>query len=198
VTSTVPQGSRDLVRDVQRFGLFSAAAVVARYTEIVDRAIAGDPLLPAVDLPDGHRAGPPPGLALEVARAVLGLVDSVAAMLRTSAPDGSHTGAVVLPPAPPGSGSEVALWLHNTTSSTAPVIDLHGTGLVSSDGHRIAAGGVELVPDRVEALVAGSAREVRLRVSIPPGQPTGLYHGLVLNSAAPAEPMAVLLEVGGP
>jgi len=185
VTSSVHRGGRDLVRDVQRFGLFSAALVVDRYTEIVDRTIAGDPLLLGVDLPDGQQA-------------VLGLVDAVTAVLRTGTPPGPPGGTLVLPPASAGTGSEFALWLHNTTSATVPVVELHGTDLVSSSGHRIAAGGVELVPNRVDTLAAESSREVRLRVSVPPGQPAGLYHGLVLNSAASADPTAVRLEVRGP
>ncbi len=183
--------SRDLVGDVQRFGLFSAATVVARYAEIVDRAIAGDPVAPG--WPE-----PPKETAPQVTAAVVRLLESVAALLGPGAGPGTPAEPLVLPPVGPGRTAEGSLWVHNTTPSPAAHVELRVTALVSSDGHDIAADVVSLAPDRVDVLPAGTSREVRLRVRVPAAQPAARYHGLVLNSAAPADALAVLLDVCTP
>jgi DNA polymerase II small subunit/DNA polymerase delta subunit B len=104
----------------------------------------------------------------------------------------------VLPPAGPGHVSEVSLWIHNTTTSPALAVELHGTALLSATGRSIPADVVSLVPDRLDSVAAGSGREVRLRVRVPADQAAATYHGMVLSTAAPAEPMALSLEVRGP
>jgi hypothetical protein len=182
---TVP-GGRDLVGVVQRFGLFSAASVVDRYAEIVDRAIARD-LVPASTQPrsDG---------TVRLAQVWSRLLDVATAQL----PDGAaRPEALVLPPARPGLGSEASLWLHNTTSSRARDVALHATALLSTAGPAIPAGAVTLLPDRVDPVPAGTSREIRLRVRVPAGQADGIYHGMVVTTAAPTEPLAVTLEVRG-
>jgi hypothetical protein len=69
------------------------------------------------------------------------------------------------------------------------------TNLISSNGARIPAASLSLSPERLDVVDAGTAREVRLRVDVPADQPAGHYHGLVLTSAAPSEPIALHLDV---
>jgi hypothetical protein len=178
----------DLVGVVQGFGLFSAAAVVDRYAEIVDRAISRHAPSPAAQ--DGG--------AGRLADAWLRLLDTTSTLLRSGAAQNPADGALVLPPTTAGRSCDAALWLHNTTSSPVPAVALHVTGLVSTDGHRIPAEAVTLVPERIDLLAAGTSREVRLRLRVPAGQDAATYHGLVVTSAAPTEPLAVRLEVRAP
>ena len=70
---TAGAGARDLVGEVQRFGLFSAAAVVDRYAALVDRAIARDGWAPAGS--DGG-SGRPVDTAVQLAEAWLRLLDT--------------------------------------------------------------------------------------------------------------------------
>jgi hypothetical protein len=184
---TVP-GGRDLVGVVQRFGLFSAASVVGRYAEIVDRAVTRD-------LGAAQAGG---DLAGRLNQAWLRLLDVATDQLRVDAPRHASTGTLVLPPAGPGELSEISLWIHNTTSSPAPAVELHGTALLSATGAGIPADAVSLVPDRIDSVAAGTSREVRLRVRVPAGQAAATYHGLVVTTAAPADPMALSLEVRRP
>ena len=103
---------------------------------------------------------------------------------------------LVLPPTSSGLGSETSLWVHNSTPSSAAAIDLHMTNLTSSNGVSIPAS-ISFSPERLDVVDAGIAREVRLRVDVPADQPAGHYHGLVLISAAPFEPIALHLDVDG-
>ena len=184
MTDLVP-GSRDLVGAVQSFGLFSAAAVVDRYIEFVDRALTRDVPAPERD------AG------VQVAEAWVRLLDTTSALLRSGVPQESAAETLVLPPTGAGRSAEASLWVHNTTPSPAPDVDLQVTGLVSAGGDRIAADAVSLLPAQVELLAAGTSAQVRLQVHVPAGQAAGRYHGLVVSSAAP-EPLALRLEVCGP
>jgi hypothetical protein len=185
----IAAGGRDLVGVVQRFGLFSAASVVDRYADIVDRAIARD-LAPATARPRTDLPG-------QLGRAWLRLLDVATDQLR-DAPRSAPPDALVLPPTRPGLTSEASLWIHNTTSSPAPAVELRGTALLSATGRSIPAESVSLVPDRLDLVPAGTSREVRLRVRVATGQDPGTYHGMVMTTAAPAEPMALILEVRGP
>ena len=146
MTAGLTAGARDLVGEVRRFGLYSAATVVDRYVEIVDRAISRDGLAPA---PAGEdtRAGWPADPAVQVASAWLRVLDATSALLRSEAP-------------------------REPAATT-------------------------LVPGRLDLLPAGTSREIRLRVVVPPGLPAACYLGMLLTSAAPAEPMVVRLEVAG-
>ena len=194
MTAGLTAGARDLVGEVRRFGLYSAATVVDRYVEIVDRAISRDGLAPA---PAGEDAGAgwPADPAAQVASAWLRVLDATSALLRTEAPRETATATLVLPAVGPGQASEVSFWIHNTTSSPAPDVALHVTPLMSSNGRALAAESVSLVPQRLGLLAAGTSQEVRLRVLLPAGQPPACYLGMVLTSAAPSEPMVVRLEV---
>jgi hypothetical protein len=89
------------------------------------------------------------------------------------------------------------VWVHNSTSSSTAAINLHVTSLISSSGDSIPVTSVSFAPERLDVVDAETAREVRLRVDVPVDQPAGHYHGLLLISAAPFEPITLLLEVDG-
>ena len=194
----VGHGAQHLIGDVQRFGLLSAAAVVDRYAELIDRATRDEsfrsPPLPA----DERRTGWMVDSAARIADTYLSLVDTTAelipnrAMADTAVPKMER---ISLPPTRSGFGSETSLWVHNSTSSSAAAIDLHMTNLISSNGLSIPAAAVSFSPERLDVVDPGTPREVRLRVEVPADQPAGHYHGLVLTSAAPSEPIALHLDV---
>jgi hypothetical protein len=194
MTAGLTAGARDLIGEVRRFGLYSAATVVDRYVEIVDRAISRDGLVPAPAREDAG-AGWPADTAVQVAAAWLRLLDSTSALLRTEAAREPAAATLVLPAVGPGRVSEVSFWIHNTTSSPASDVVLHATPLMSSTGDALPAEAVTLVPSRLDLLPAGTSREVRLRALVPAGQPAACYLGMLLTSAAPSEPMVVRLEV---
>jgi hypothetical protein len=194
----VGHGAQHLIGDVQRFGLLSAAAVVDRYTELIDRATRDDSLLAPVSA-DERGSRWMVDSAARIAEAYLSLVETIAALIPNRAiPDTAvrTMERLILPPTRSGFGSETSLWVHNSTSSSAAAIDLHVTNLISSNGARIPAASVSLSPERLDVVDAGTAREVRLRVDVP-AEPAGHYHGLVLTSAAPSEPIALYLDVDG-
>jgi hypothetical protein len=190
MTAGPEAAGRELVGVVQRFGLFSAASVVDRYAEIVDRAIARD-LAPPPGQPRADVAG-------RLTQAWLRLLDVATAQLGDGGVRPPPPETLVLPPAAPGLGTGASLWLHNTTSSPAPAIEFHATALLSTTGRTIPSDAVSLVPGRLDLVPAGTSREVRVRVRVPAGQPAATYHGMVVTTAAPTEPMAVTLEVRGP
>jgi hypothetical protein len=49
----------------------------------------------------------------------------------------------------------------------------------------------------VDEVAPGGRAEVRLSVRVPADQKAGLYHGLLLVSGAPDEPLPVAVEVAG-
>jgi hypothetical protein len=194
------QGAQHLIGDVQRFGLLSAAAVVDRYTEIINRATR-DASFRLEPLPTDERGtGWMVDSAARLAEAYLSLVDTTARLIGTRAkPDAAvpEMEKLVLPQTGPGFSSEISLWVHNPTPSSATAIDLHVTTLISSGGVNISPASVTFSPERLDVVDAGTAREVRLRIDVPAGQFAGQYHGLVLISAAPFEPIALRLDVNG-
>ena len=143
-------GARDLVGDVQRFGLFSAATVVDRYVALVDRAITRDPVAPPPADGRRPRRRRRPGWR----RPGSGCSTPPRHWLGDGAPRDPATGTLVLPPARPGQRSEASLWVHNTTSSPAPAVELHATASCPPTGRSIPADAVSLVPDRVDLLPA--------------------------------------------
>lgn len=187
------EGARDLVGDVQRFGLFSAATVVDRYVALVERAITFDPVAPPPA--DGSRLG---DTAVRAVEACLRLLDGAAGLTGDGGAQDPATGAVVLPPARPGQGSAASLWVHNTTTSPSPAVELHATSLVSADGRSIGVDRVSFSPAGLGRVPGRSSIEVRVRVRVPPGQPAGHYQGLLVTSAAPSGPMTLRLEVCDP
>jgi hypothetical protein len=190
-------GARHLIGDVQRFGLLSAAVVVERYTEIVDRAVRADGFGSAPRL-DTRADAWMVDSAANMAEVCLRLLDSAAALV-SDRPQGTAVEVEGLALSPTGSGfsSETLLWVHNPTSSSVSAIDLHMTSLISSNGVSIPAVAATFSPERLDVVEAGSAREVRLRVDVPADRPAGRYHGLVLSSAASSGPIAVHLDVFG-
>jgi hypothetical protein len=191
-------GAQHLIGDVQRFGLLSAAAVVDRYTEIIDRATR-DASFRLAQLPADERGtGWMVDSAARIAEACLSLVETTAALIGNRAmPDTAMAKmeSLVLPPTRSGFSSETSLWVHNPTTSPTAAVDLHVTSMISSNGFSIPVASVSFSPERLDVVDAGTAREVRLRVDVPADQPAGQYHGMVLISAAPFEPIALHLDV---
>jgi hypothetical protein len=196
MTAGLAAGARDLAGEVQRFGLYSAATVVDRYVEIVDRAISRDGLAPT-PAREGAIPGWPADPTVQVAAAWLRLLDTSSALLRSGLPRDPTAATLVLPTVGPGRVSEVSFWIHNTTASPASDVELHATGLMSSSGEALGPETVSLLPARLDLLPARTSREVGLRVVVPAGQSSACYLGMLLTSAAPAEPMVVRLEVAG-
>lgn len=187
-----------LVGDVQRFGFLSAASVVKRYTELVERAIAGAGL----PEPDSLARGPGGDALLDgasrLAEAGLTSLETMTTLFGEGLrPDPGRRAreTVVLPPVAGGSTSLAPLWLHNATDTSVRRVELHATALTSSSGAVIPAAALTLSPTNVDVLGARSTQEVAVHVTVPRGQPPGHYHGLVVLSAAPDEAMALLLEV---
>lgn len=190
-----------LVADVRRFGLLTAAAVVDRYARMVDRAVVvdGAGMAPPPDGDGPGTAGLVDG-AVRMSQAYLRFLDTVAELAATRAgrADGTpRVDQVVLPAAEPGTRSEAPLWVHNPTSESSEAIEVTVTALAGPPGCGIPATAVAVIPSRIERLEAASSRELRVSVDVPGGQPSGFYHGLVLISAAPADPVVLALEVGG-
>lgn len=201
-----PSRIRPSAADVQRFGLLSAATVVARYAQVVDRAISGDGTTWLGAPPDGvvdprglvDGAADPQWLvddAARVAEAFLRLLDAGAALVERAQAAAAPTAEEVLalPASAPGGTSEATLWVHGSTE-TAVTVALHVTPLVSGEGHLVVTPAVQCRPDRLDSLAAGASCAVGIHVAVPVGQPAGRYHGLVVASHAP-EPVRVVLEV---
>ena len=191
-------GVRHLIGDVQRFGLLSAATVVERYIQAVDRAIASAPSPSPTGTPGEGGPGALVDSTARVAEVGIRALDTLTALLANAAAHVTETapgGRLVLAATRPGSSSEVSLWVHNPTSTAAAGVDLHVTALASSTGRTLPIGAVSLAPARLELIEASSRHEVRVRVRVPADQAPGHYHGLVLSSAAPFEPLALQLEV---
>lgn len=190
------QQRRHLIGDVQRFGLLSAATVVERYIETVDRALAGHSLAPGS--PDQPDDGWLVDGAARVSQAGSHVLDAIATAIANGGGQGVGTTdpeRLVLPATQPGSSSEVSLWIHHPTPAPVTGLGLHVTALTSATGTTIPSGAVSWTPLGVELLAASSRQEVRLRVDVPEELPEGLYHGLVLSALAPSEPLALCLEV---
>jgi hypothetical protein len=179
---------RRLVENVRLFGLASADLVVDRYVRLADRAIGGDGTASPV-LPPPTVAGIATG-ATGLAAAWLRLLEATASLADRAAGDAAARGTLDLPATDAGSVAAAAVWVHNTTSSPAAV-ELAATTLVAPGGLAI---GVELVPARLDPLPPRSSAEVQVRVPLPRQQGPGIYHGLVLTSAA-EQPVLLRLEV---
>jgi hypothetical protein len=191
-------GAQHLIGDVQRFGLLSAAAVVDRYTEIIDRATRDESFPLAPTSADERGADWIADNVAQMVEAFLNLIDTTATLIPNRAMPGTvkpEMERLSLPPVRAGFSSEASLWIHNTTSSPAATIDLHLTSLISSTGVNIPLAAVSFSPARLDVVDAGASQKIRLRVDVPADQPVGDYHGLVLISAAPLEPIALHLEV---
>lgn len=170
----LPHGLRAIADDVQRFAFLSAATVVTRYVEMVDRVLTdGD--LPLPKGPDGLRTA---------------ILDALRAR-----PSVTSVETLVLPTTRPGSSSEGPLWIHNPTSAPVTNIALDVTRLTCSGAAVIPLDAISVNPRRTPTVEPHGRQRVWIRVMVPVGQAVGVYHGLVIGSVAPSEPVAVRLEV---
>ena len=183
-----------IIGEVQRFGLLSAAAVVDRYVEIIDREKVRHPL---ADVP-GRLAGGTDGTgdgAAAMLRAGLHALDAAARLVSDAVAPGTET--LVLPPARPGADAEASVWVHNRTSAVVASVELRATVLISDADHTMPAEAVTFQPEGTVVLEPGTCREVGVRVSVPEGQPPGLYRGLLTGSGAPDGAVTLRLAVEG-
>jgi len=193
------RGVRHLIEDVQRFGLFSAATVVDRYTAMVDRAIVDDRLASPPSSWDGLDPGSLVDRAARLGEAYLRFLETTA-VIASRAGGGEprpEMETLVLPPARPAGSSETSLWIHNPTSAVSTGMEVAVTGLISSNPATIPAEAVWVSPQSVDRLDPSTSREIRLRIDVPRDQPAGLYFGLVLISESPGDPVSLVLKVEG-
>jgi hypothetical protein len=188
------QGASHVVSEVQRFGLLSAAAVVDRYIEIVNRGMVGDPFRHVREAVDITATGPVDGAA-RMLEAWLQALDTAARLIPEAIAPGTEI--LVLPRTEPGHACEASMWIHNRTTSLVASVELHSTILVSPEALTIPVDTVTFLPQATVVVEPGTCREVTVRVRVPQGQPPGQYHGLVLGSAAPDGAISLLLEVEG-
>jgi len=207
-----------LIADVRRFGLLSASSVVDRYIDLVDRLLGPDPLartdgservggpttrawFDGAVRPGGTAASNDLGLLAEatarMAQAYVAMLDAAAHVVGAPATTGAADGApAVLPDTAPGGTAQVTLWLHNPTASDVCDVTVAVTSLVSPEGAAVPVASVH--PTLLPVLAAGSSTPVRLVTVLAPDQAPGTYHGLVLASADPDEPVAVRMRVVQP
>lgn len=185
-----------LIGDVQRFGFLSAAKVIDRYAGMVDRAIEDGRGPPVPPLPGDD--GVLVDRAARLAEAYLRLVDATVALATDRGESGVSMERITLPVAGPASRVETSIWVHNPTGQAATRLHLEVTELVSPAGVSIPAMAVSIRPSVIDRLHPSTSREVRLRVDVPQEQSPGYYHGLVLTSEAPDEPIGVRLEIRPP
>jgi hypothetical protein len=209
---------RHLVGDVQRLGLLSAVSVADRYADFVDRALGAvpgggqgwpgdgaprgedEPRASQTDerpAPDAH-AGDLQQLADAagaLAQTWLALLEATSGALAPSTPSEVAPGRVNLPATTAGEESFASVWLHNPTALDHACVRLQVTSLVSADGGCVQLGAVRLEPAVVPLLRAGASEPVRVCVSTARDQPPGVYHGLVVCSVAPDEPLPLTMRV---
>jgi hypothetical protein len=184
---------------VQRFGLASAAAVVDRYVGIVDSAIGAT----VVDALTGASPGVDPEALLQsgaaVAESYLRVLDHAANLASGQGPASSppFPDRVTVAATPPGGVGEATLWVHNSGAEAVTHLLLGATDLVCASGARLGSTALRTSPRVVDEVAAGGRVEVRLSVRVPADQKAGLYHGLLVVSGAPDEPLPVAVEVAG-
>jgi hypothetical protein len=195
---------RHLVGDVQRLGLLSAVSVADRYADLVDRVL-GEAADAGQDWPDGGE--PPPsdvqtadlqqlaGAAGALAQTWLGMIEATSGALSTAARADAPPDRLDLPATGAGEESVGSVWLHNPSALDHAAVVLAVTSLISAEGGSVAADEVRLEPAVVPLLRAGASAAVTVRVTTAPDQPAGLYHGLVVCSVAPDEPLPLTLHV---
>jgi hypothetical protein len=180
-----------IIGEVQRFGLLSAAAVVDRYVEIINREKVRHPLAEIETLAgDTEGAG---GGAAAMLRAGLQALDAAARLVSDAVT--SETETLVLPRTRPGGDAEASMWVHNRTSSVVASVELRATVLISDAENTIPGDAVTFHPENAVILEPGTSRAVSARVSVPKNQPPGLYHGLVTGSGAPDGAVTLRLAV---
>ncbi len=183
-----------IIGEVQRFGLLSAAAVVDRYVEIVNREKVRHPLADVPERLAGGTEGTGRGAAAMLS-AGLHALDAAARLVSDVLAPGTET--LVLPRARPGADAEASVWVHNRTSSVVASVELRATVLISTEENTIPGDAVTFHPQGAVVLEPCTCREVSVRVSVPEAQPPGLYHGLLTGSGAPDGAVTLSLAVEG-
>lgn len=175
--------ARQLIGDVQRFGLISAATVVDRYARLADEDQAG----PVADLD---------GTVARLAQVYVSFLRTAADMVASLPPAPPGGGERILfPSGHPGATVEAELWLHNPTPLAIAEVHMTASDLVGSQGAFLPGSAISLSPSVISRLDAGASQRLSIRVEVPDGQPAGYYHGLVVASEVPEEPVAVRLQV---
>lgn len=191
-------GVRDLARDVQRFGLLSASSVVDRYVDLVDRAVGGWPAAPSPhpsERPSEQSGdGDTNALVASAARLVEAYLDVLEAAAQTTDPSAA-TEVLTLDVGRPGEMLQSPLWVHNPCLEPSGAMTLTVGPLVASGGATLDATRVACVPGDVSSIGPLESVRLEIAVEVPSDQPPGVYHGFVVSSLAPSEPMRVTVEV---
>lgn len=177
-----------LIRDVQRFGLMSAATVVDRYAAIAEQALRTDPVMAAAADDD---AGLLVDTTARMARTYLDLLAGLSGLV--AEPPAGSVERLVLPRARAGEHVAATLWLHNRTTQTHELTVAVGD-LASFGGGILAARFVSVGPSttRVEA---GGRAELALRIDVPADQLPGAYNGLAVVGPAASDPLMLSIDV---
>lgn len=183
--------TRRLVGDVQRFGLLSAAAVVDRFTAMIDEAVAGGS---GRSQPPSADAGRFMADSARLVEAYLRFLDSASGLI-VGRSDGAAAPDRVGLSAAPGTVAEATAWIHNTSAEAGVDITFHPSPLVGPRGVEIRSDRIKVKPKRIDRLAAGDSVELRIRVEVPAKAAVGGYHGVILTSTPPAATIAVQLEV---
>lgn len=183
-----------LANDVQRFGLLSAAVVVDRYRQLVDRAM-GDGDLDG-EIPGGPEQVDPSWLVDRASRLAGGYLRFLENAVLAVGSRAQHMGVerVVLAPTSPGNVTEGTIWLHNETGVETSPLELSATPLVAAAGSVISAEWVSFEPQTVRPVASGGTARCELRVEVATGASPGRYFGLV-HMEGSDEPVVVELEV---
>jgi hypothetical protein len=190
---------RHLARDVQRFGLLSAASVVERYVDLVG-ATVGVTSAATAERPTDRPSDPsvdtdPTALvdsATRIADAYLGLLDATTRLVE---PSTSARPCLLLEAVAPGGTTRATLWVHNDGPEPADALTVTMGALVAANGASLGPASVACTPSRLGGLRPHGSAQLDVTVHVPPDQPAGTYHGFVLVSLAPGDPVAVEVEV---
>lgn len=162
----------DLGAGVELFGLVSAAAVVSRHAAQVERELGR-----ARDVPDPETLLA--GLAALFARYRAKPVESY----------------VEFPPVRPGETVAASLWIHNPADNPSGPVSVRAGGFVSAGGDEIPPQMLVPEPAELDAVAPGGSAEIVWRLSVPPNQPGGRYHGLLFASIVPDAPAVARVRV---
>jgi hypothetical protein len=188
------------VADIGQLGIETAAAVVERLLSLTSEVGRTRlPLLPAT--PDGAEARQ---LRADAER----LIDLYAEWTRTlvdaavdlATPSNGTNGrdALVLGPVGQGRPVEGTVWLHVLDGPAADHATLRSTNLSAHHGGQIGAEAVSFDPPTVEVSAPRTTLDVRIRVTVPSGTPSGPYHGHVLVDGLPEVCLGLRVDVTGP
>jgi hypothetical protein len=188
------------VSDIGQLGIETAAAVVERLLSLT-REVGSLrlPLLPATpDAPDARQLRADAERLIDLyADWTRSLVD---AAVDVSTPSNGSDAAdtLALGPVPAGEEVESTVWLHLLDGPGADQATLWSTDLTAHDGGRIGSDSVSFDPPTLEASSPRTRRDIRVRVSVPPGTPPGPYHGHVFLEGFPEVSLGLRIDVEEP